>query len=202
MDVPVRSPRLHALARAAVIAVMALVVAAPAALAAPPQHAPADLADLVLPGGDFCEHDVVLSTPTHSLHDTAFAPLPDGTERVIERGMAATRATDATTGAFLDTKGGSSLTFRFAADGSLDVTGTGWFFVWYLPGDDSDLGPGAVPHAGPGPGDVRQHGARSCLRPSAGRRSTCARRSATDPRRESKRPAGVRRAVSLMRGTR
>ena len=142
MDVPVRSPRSRALARAAVIAVMALAVAAPAALAAPPQHAPAELADLVLPGGDFCEHDVVLSTPTHSLHDTAFAPLPDGTERVIERGMAATRATDATTGAFLDTKGGSSLTLRFAADGSLDVTGTGWFFVWYLPGDDSDLGPG------------------------------------------------------------
>ena len=113
-----------------------------AALAAPPQHAPAELADLVLPGGEFCEHDVVLSTPTHRLHDTAFAPLPDGTERVIERGMAATRATDATTGAFLDTKGGSSLTLRYAADGSLGVTGSGWFFVWYLPGDDSDLGPG------------------------------------------------------------
>ena len=113
-----------------------------AALAAPPQHAPAEPPDLVLPGGDFCEHDVVLSTPTHRLHDTAFAPLPDGTARFVERGMAATRATDVTTGAVLDTKGGSSLVFRFAADGSLVVAGTGWIFVWYLPGDDSDVGPG------------------------------------------------------------
>jgi hypothetical protein len=135
-------PRSHALARAAVIASLALLVAAPAALAAPPQHAPAEPPDLVLPGGDFCEHDIVLSTASHGLRDTAFAPLPDGTERVIERGVASTSATDATTGAVLDTKGGSSLVFRFAADGSLVVAGTGWIFVWYLPGDDSDLGPG------------------------------------------------------------
>jgi hypothetical protein len=142
MDVPLRSTRSHALARAAVIAVMALIVAAPAALAAPPQHAPAEPPDLVLPGGDFCEHDIVLSSVSNGLRDTAFAPLPDGTERVIERGVAATSATDATTGAVLDTKGGSSLTFRFAADGSLVVVGTGWIFAWYLPGDDSDLGAG------------------------------------------------------------
>ena len=139
---PRPSPRSRALAHAAVIATIALVVAAPGALAAPPEHAPAEPPDLVLPGGDFCEHDVVLSTPTHRLHDTAYAPLPDGTTRFAERGMAATRATDATTGATLDTRGGSSLVFRFAADGSLVVTGTGWFFAWYLPGDDSDLGPG------------------------------------------------------------
>jgi hypothetical protein len=142
MHRPTRSPRSYALARAAVIVSLALLVAAPAALAAPPQHSPAEPPDLVLPGGDFCEHDVVLSTSSHGLRDTAFAPLPDGTERVIERAVAATRATDATTGAFLDTKGGSSLVFRFAADGSLVVAGTGWIFAWYLPGDDSDLGAG------------------------------------------------------------
>ena len=139
---PVPSPRAHALLRAVVMAVLTLALAAPVALAAPPEHAPADPPDLVLPGGDFCEHDIVLSTPVHRLHDTSYAPLPDGATRFAERGMAATRATDATTGATLDTRGGSSLVFRFAADGSLVVTGTGWFFAWYLPGDDADLGPG------------------------------------------------------------
>ena len=84
----------------------------------------------------------MLSTVGNGLRDTAFAPLPDGTARVIERGVAATSATDATTGAVLNTKGGSSLSFRFAADGSLVVVGTGWIFAWYLPGDDSDLGAG------------------------------------------------------------
>ena len=113
-----------------------------AALAAPPEHAPTAPQDLVLPAGEFCEHAVLLSTPSHNLHDTIYAPRSDGSVRVRSRGMADSRATDLLTGAAVNARGGSSLLFRFAADGSTVVTGTGTLFAWYLPGDDSDLGPG------------------------------------------------------------
>ena len=38
--------------------------------------------------------------------------------------------------------GGSAIEYRFAADGSIIAIGTGLLFAWYLPGDDSQLGPG------------------------------------------------------------
>ena len=130
------------LVRALGIAVFGALLLPAAALAAPPEHSPAFPPDLVLPGGDICEHDVLLATPSGHLRDSAYAPLPDGTTRFTERGMAATTATDLTTGAVFRTRGGSSIVYRFAADDSLVVTGTGWIFVWYLPADDADVGPG------------------------------------------------------------
>jgi hypothetical protein len=113
-----------------------------AAVAAPPEHAPAETVPFTLPGGDFCAHDVTLSNPAFKAKDTFYGPLPDGTARIRSRGMTASQATDETTGASVFRRGGSSITYAFAADGSLVATATGLFFAWYLPGDDSDLGPG------------------------------------------------------------
>ena len=129
-------------ARGLVLAAAAALMVPAGVLAVPPDHIPAAPVDLELPAGDYCEHAVVLSNPTHKLHDTAYAPLPDGTFRYRSRGMATSRATDVVTGATLESGGGSALVFRFAADGSIFVQGTGLLFVWYLPGDDSDLAPG------------------------------------------------------------
>ena len=129
---------------ARVLSIAALLVALVpgAAVAAPPEHESPEVVELTLPGGDFCAHDVVLSNPSYRLRDTFYGPLPDGTLRIRERGMAASQATDAITGDSVFRHGGSSLTFAFAADGSLVATATGLFFAWYLPGDDSELGPG------------------------------------------------------------
>lgn len=136
MSIAIRVARGLALAAAAALMVPAGV------LAVPPEHSPTVPVDVELPAGDVCEHAVVLSNPTYRLHDTAYAPLPDGSTRFFSRGMASSRATDVQTGATVDSRGGSALVFRFAADGSIAVQGTGLIFAWYVPGDDSDLGPG------------------------------------------------------------
>ena len=142
MHVPERTSRYRTVARSTAIAAFALVIAAPAALAAPPTHAPAVSIEVLVPGGDYCEHDVVLTNPTFRSHDTDFAALPDGTVRFRERGMASSRATDVATDAFIESKGGAAIVYRFAADGSVIAVGTGLLFAWYLPGDDSELGAG------------------------------------------------------------
>ena len=64
MHVPERSSVYRTVARSTAIAAFALVIAAPAALAAPPTHAPAVSIEVLVPGGDYCEHDVVLTNPT------------------------------------------------------------------------------------------------------------------------------------------
>ena len=56
--------------------------------------------------------------------------------------MASSRATDVTTGAFIESQGGTAIEYRFAADGSVVATGTGVLFAWYEEGVDSELGSG------------------------------------------------------------
>jgi hypothetical protein len=129
-------------ARALVIGVIAAIAVPATVLAAPPEHAPGDPPPLLLAAGDACDFAVELSNPAYHARDTSFAPLPDGTTRFSERGMAASRATNIGTGATLDRRGGSAVLYRFAADGSIVARATGLVFAWYLPGDDSPLGPG------------------------------------------------------------
>ena len=110
------------------------------------------------------------------------------------------RATDLTTGAtYRHARAASApCVYRFAADGSSVVDGTGrTSFAWYLPGDDSDLGAGPVPHQRPHHRVVRhrRHVREGDLQRHADR--TSARRSATDRRAGNRNgPPDVRRAVA------
>jgi len=87
------------LARALGLAAACALLLPAAALAAPPTHAPAVSFPVDLPAGDYCEHAVVLTNPSFRSKDTQYAPLPDGTIRIRDRGMASSLATDVTTGA-------------------------------------------------------------------------------------------------------
>ncbi len=127
------------LARAIGLAAAGALLLPASALASPPTHSDAVLFDIELAPGEVCDDGVVLSNPTYRQKDTAFAPRPDGSQRFSERGFAASRATNMSTGAFVENRGGASISYRFAADGSLVVQGTGFLFAWYAEGDDSDL---------------------------------------------------------------
>ena len=123
---------------------------------------------------------------------------PTAPNGLIERGMAATRATDATTGAVLDTKGGSSLVLRFAADGSLDVDGHGWILRrGTCRATTATSVPGLFLIHGPGHRDVRHRTGtfvNGDLQRDRDRRVRGARRlTARTSNRNG--PPGVRRAV-------
>ena len=122
-------------------AVIAIVLPA-TAIAAPPEHSPAVLIDLPLGPGDACDFAVDITNPDYRMRDTAFAPHKNGSQRFTERGFNVIRGTNPDNGKMLELRGGAAFTFAFAADGALEVDGRGLFFAWYLPGDDSDLGPG------------------------------------------------------------
>jgi hypothetical protein len=129
-------------ARAIGIAVVAAIALPAAVLAAPPVHSPTIPADIVFAPGEICADGIVLSNPDLKALDTTFAPHPDGSYRIKERGRTPSLATDTTTGNTIFARGGSSITYTVAPDGSLVADARGLVFAWYLPGDDSELGTG------------------------------------------------------------
>jgi hypothetical protein len=128
--------------RAIGIGVLAAVALPGAVLAAPPVRTPAEAVDTVLAPGEVCEDGIVLSNPGFRAWDWTFAAHRDGSVRFKEAGRAPSLATDTTTGKSIFRRGGSTITFTVAADGSLVADATGLNFAWYLPGDDSELGAG------------------------------------------------------------
>jgi hypothetical protein len=128
--------------RAIGIGVVAAVALPAAVLAAPPVRTPAEAVDTVLAPGEVCEDGIVLSNPGFRAWDWTFAAHRDGSVRFKEAGRAPSLATDTTTGKSIFRRGGSTITFTVAADGSLVADATGLNFAWYLPGDDSELGAG------------------------------------------------------------
>jgi hypothetical protein len=128
---------------AASLAIAAVLSAAPAAVARPPTHAPTPLPpDLEFAPGEVCEDGILVHTWWMRVRSTEWAPLPDGTVRLADRGAARSTITNTGTGASMEVVGGSRLAFRLLPDGSTVVDGTGALLVWYLPGDPSELDPG------------------------------------------------------------
>ena len=144
-DVPM-SQAARRLRRTAAIAATFLalsMVAVPTAFAAPPQHQPTVAPPIEFVAGEVCTDAIKFENTALRGKDTAFAPSPDGSERVLSRGYGASVVTDLATGATYSFRGGVQLTFVFAADGSTRVDAHGRDFIaWYYEGDDSELGPG------------------------------------------------------------
>jgi hypothetical protein len=132
--------------RPAVAIVSALVVTLAmvhVTLAAPPVHTATPLPpDLEFAPGEVCEHGILVHTWSSRIHTTAFTPRPGATLRAMDRGASRSTITDLETGALVEAKGGSRLSFRTLPDGTTVVDGTGSLLVWYLPGDPSELAPG------------------------------------------------------------
>jgi hypothetical protein len=121
----------------------AALAAAPAALAAPPEHAPMASGPIEFVAGEVCDDAILFETPVLRGMDTAFAPGPGGTSTYISRGSAVSLVTNLRTDETHQFVGGVRIAYRFHADGStrVDASGTG-FIAWYYDGDDSELGPG------------------------------------------------------------
>lgn len=112
------------------------------ALAAPPVHEPLALDALEFAAGDMCSFAIRVETTGGNVRQTTFAPAPDGTVRILQRGYATSLVTNLDSGETLALGGGSRITIAFRADGSIDAWGSGVFFAFYVEGDASDLGPG------------------------------------------------------------
>lgn len=150
-DVPM-SQATRRLRRTAAIAATVLtltMVAVPTAIAAPPQHQPSVAPPIEFAAGELCSDAIRFENTALRGKDTAFAPSPDGSERVLSRGYGASIVTDLDTGATYSFQGGVQFTFVFSADGSTRVDAQGRDFIaWYFPGDDLELGPGAFQVSG------------------------------------------------------
>lgn len=129
---------------AVVTAVLTLsMIAAPSALAAPPEHAMTVSTPIEFPAGDVCDDAVRFENTTLRGKDTVFAPAPSGRQRIVSRGSGVSLVTNLETGATYEFRGGVQITFTFAADGSLRADAHGSDFIaWYYEGDQSDLDPG------------------------------------------------------------
>lgn len=117
-------------------------LAASSALAAPPTHErivspPAEYA-----AGELCSFAILLETVSENSKQTTFALGPNGSQRIVTRGVATTVITNLDTGETLTRKGGYRISVMIAADGSAEVDGTGALIAFYFVGDVSDLGPG------------------------------------------------------------
>jgi hypothetical protein len=120
-----------------------LMIAVPVAIAAPPQHSPADNPVTVFAPGEVCADGIRFENFTLRARQTVFPSAADGSSRMLVRGMGVSRVTDLTTLATYDFTGGFQFNLTFAADGSFRVDAHGRdYVVWYLPGDDSELGAG------------------------------------------------------------
>jgi hypothetical protein len=127
----------------AAAAITLLILAAPAALAAPPEHGPIVAPPVEFAEGEVCVDPVKFENLTLRGKDTAFAPAPDGDERYVSRGSGVSRVTNLATDETYTIRAGVRFAITTAADGSFRVDARGKdFILWYYEGDDSELSPG------------------------------------------------------------
>ncbi len=129
--------------RAIGIAIISAVVLPAAALAAPPTHSVSPNLPIDFAAGTVCADTIRFENLSLNAKDTAFAPTPSGSERIVTRGSGVSRATNLDSGATYDMRGGFRIQLTFGADGSLraDATGTD-FIAYYFAGDPSVVGSG------------------------------------------------------------
>lgn len=119
------------------------ILAAPAVLAAPPEHSPIFAPPVSFAEGEVCVDAILFENLTLRGKDTAFAPAPDGDARFVSRGSGVSRVTNLATGQTYMIQGGVRFAISFVADGSVRVDARGKdFILWYYEGDDSELSPG------------------------------------------------------------
>ena len=117
----------------AIVGALFLVSAAPVA-AAKPTHSPSEILEpLELPAGTACDVAVTINT-TVLKGKTSVWEDPDGTVRIMDRGFTTGYAAS-DEGTRSTHSGGYRLEFVFHPDGSLDVSGSGFLFAWYVAGD-------------------------------------------------------------------
>jgi hypothetical protein len=117
----------------AILGALFLVSAVPVA-AAKPAHSPSEILEpLELPAGTACDVAVTINT-TVLKGKTSVWEHVDGSVRIVDRGFTTAYA-ESGAGIRSTHSGGYRLEFVFHPDGSLDVTGTGFLFAWYLAGD-------------------------------------------------------------------
>ncbi len=124
------------------------------ALAAKPEHAPAELpGPIEFPAGEVCDFTVTLHT-TEVRAQTSVWEDEDGTVRYMERGYAESYAENST-GDRVTHRGGYRIQVVVHPDGSVDVSASGALVAWYLAGD------AIVGLTAPGAYRVKGHGTES-----------------------------------------
>ena len=131
------------MARALSAAAIAAVLVPAGALAAPPTHSVSPNLPIEFPAGTVCADTIRFENLSLNAKDTAFAPGPSGSQRILTRGSGVSRVTNLDSGATYDMRGGFRIQLTFGADGSLraDATGTD-FIAYYFEGDPSVIGAG------------------------------------------------------------
>ena len=124
------------------MAAVLCLVGASAALAAPPSHEMTTTPPLEFAAGEMCDFAILLDATTERSKSTTFAEGPDGSTRLLTRGIATNTVTNLDTGDSLTFSSGYRIAVVFHADGSIVADGTGGLFAYYFDGDPSDLGPG------------------------------------------------------------
>jgi hypothetical protein len=142
-------PMTTRLARALGVAALAAMMLPAAVLAAPPQHSPTDVPPTVLDAGAPCRDAMRFENLELNGKDTAFAPAPSGSQRFLSRGSGVSRVTDLDNGNVYDFRGGVRILVTVAPDGSVRADASGRDYIaFYLPGDDSTVGPGLFQMSG------------------------------------------------------
>jgi hypothetical protein len=132
---------MHRLLSVPLAAVLCL-AAASAALAAPPTHVRIVSPPLQFGAGEMCAFPILLETISENSNVSTFAPAPDGSRRIVTRGVATDVATNLLTGESITRTGGYRISVRIAADGSVEADGTGALYAYYFAGDPGELGAG------------------------------------------------------------
>ena len=135
-----------------VLAIVAalLVMGATPALAGKPTHSPSEILEpLELPAGTACDFGITIGSTVLSAKTSVWEGA-DGTVRQLDRGFTVGYA-ESDEGRRSTHRGGYRIEFVFHPDGSVDVTGSGFLFSWYLAGDP------IVGLAGPGAYVVKGH---------------------------------------------
>jgi hypothetical protein len=137
------------LTRALGLAAVGAAMLPAAVLAAPPQHSPTDVPPTVLDAGAPCQDAMRFENLELNGKDTTFAPAPNGSQRLLSRGSGVSRVTDLDNGHMYDFRGGSRILITIDADGSVRADASGRDYIaFYLPGDDSTVGPGLFQMSG------------------------------------------------------
>jgi hypothetical protein len=115
---------------------------ASSALAAPPVHEVTTSPPIEFAAGEMCSFAIVLNTTAEHSKTTTFSPAPDGSQRIVTRGVATNVATNLDTGDTWTRTAGYRISVVIGADGSIEADGTGGLYGLYFDGDPSELGPG------------------------------------------------------------
>ena len=120
----------------ALLSALVLTIAAvgPAAAAKPFHENPGPQPPIDLAAGEVCDFAITIAAPS-DISKTSVWEQDDGTVRILSRGFAEGTATNTDDDITYTHNGGYRIEVVIHPDGSADVTASGRFFAWYVPGD-------------------------------------------------------------------